>query len=95
MAAGGYPDSYHSGDEISGLDAAARLPGKVFHAGTSRDGDKIVTSGGRVLCAVGLGRSVEDAQREAYALVDRIHWNLVQYRRDIGYRAVDRERERR
>jgi phosphoribosylamine--glycine ligase len=95
MAAGGYPDSYHSGDEISGLDAAARLPGKVFHAGTSRDGDNIVTSGGRVLCAVGLGRSVEDAQREAYALVDRIHWNLVQYRRDIGYRAVDRERERR
>jgi phosphoribosylamine--glycine ligase len=95
MAAGGYPDGYRSGDEISGLDAAARLPGKVFHAGTRRDGDKIVTAGGRVLCAVGLGRSVEDAQREAYRLVEAIHWNLVQYRRDIGYRAVARERNSR
>ena len=93
MAAGGYPDSYRSGDEISGLDAAARLPGKVFHAGTRREGEKIVTAGGRVVCAVGLGASVEAAQREAYGLVDVIHWNLVQYRRDIGYRAVARERE--
>jgi phosphoribosylamine---glycine ligase len=92
MAAGGYPDKYRSGDEISGLHAAGRLPGKVFHAGTRRDGDRIVTAGGRVLCAVGLGASVEDAQRQAYALVDGIHWNLVQYRRDIGYRAVERER---
>jgi phosphoribosylamine--glycine ligase len=95
MAAGGYPDSYRSGDEISGLDAAARLPGKVFHAGTRREADKIVTAGGRVLCAVGLGTSVEDAQREAYGLVEAIHWNLVQYRRDIGYLAVARERESR
>ena len=75
----------------AGLEAAARLPGKVFHAGTRREGGKIVTAGGRVLCAVGLGNTVEDAQREAYRLVDAIHWNLVQYRRDIGYRAVDRE----
>jgi phosphoribosylamine--glycine ligase len=95
MAAGGYPDAYRGGDEITGLDAAARLPGKVFHAGTRREGEHIVTSGGRVLCAVGLGASVEDAQREAYALVDTIHWNLVQYRRDIGYRAVERERVKR
>jgi phosphoribosylamine--glycine ligase len=92
MAAGGYPESYRGGDEIFGLDAAARLPGKVFHAGTRREGCKIVTAGGRVLCAVGLGASVEDAQRQAYGLVDVIHWNLVQYRRDIGYRAVQRER---
>jgi phosphoribosylamine--glycine ligase len=92
MAAGGYPENYRSGDEIAGLDAAARLPGKVFHAGTRREGGKIVTAGGRVLCAVGLGTRVEDAQREAYGLVDAIHWNLVQYRRDIGYRAVARER---
>src|ERR1700677_2086241 len=92
MAAGGYPESYRSGDEITGLEAAGRLPGKVFHAGTRRDGGKIVTAGGRVLCAVGLGTRVEDAQREAYGLVDAIHWNLVQYRRDIGYRAVARER---
>jgi phosphoribosylamine--glycine ligase len=92
MAAGGYPESYRSGDEISGLDTAARLPGKVFHAGTRREGDKIVTAGGRVLCAVGLGASVEAAQRQAYQLVDSIHWNLVQYRRDIGHRALERER---
>jgi phosphoribosylamine---glycine ligase len=93
MAAGGYPESYRSGDEISGLDAASRLPGKVFHAGTCREGGKIVTAGGRVLCAVGLGTRVQDAQREAYGLVEAVHWNLVQYRRDIGYRAVARERK--
>ena len=95
MAAGGYPESYRRGDEITGLEAAARLPGKVFHAGTRRENGKIVTAGGRVLCAVGLGNTVEDAQREAYGLVGAIHWNLVQYRRDIGYRAVDRERKNR
>ena len=92
MAAGGYPASYRDGDVIRGLEAAARLPGKVFHAGTRFEGGKIVTAGGRVLCAVGLGAGVEDAQRQAYGLVDAIHWNLVQYRRDIGYRAVARER---
>jgi phosphoribosylamine--glycine ligase len=91
MAAGGYPESYRSGDEISGLDAAAALPGKVFHAGTRRESGKVVTAGGRVLCAVGLGNTVEDAQRQAYDLVGEIHWHLVQYRRDIGYRAVARE----
>jgi phosphoribosylamine--glycine ligase len=91
MAAGGYPESYHKGDPISGLDAAARLPGKVFHAGTRMEAGKIVTAGGRVLCAVGLGDSVAAAQAQAYALVHAIHWNLVQYRRDIGYRAIERE----
>jgi phosphoribosylamine--glycine ligase len=90
MAAGGYPDSYRQGDAISGLDAAARLPGKVFHAGTRRDGPDILTAGGRVLCAVGLGEGVAAAQAQAYALVQAIHWNLVQYRRDIGYRAIER-----
>ncbi len=96
MAAGGYPDTYHKGDPISGLDAAARLPGKVFHAGTHTDskqggGTQVVTSGGRVLCAVGLGDSVATAQAQAYDLVHAIHWNLVQYRRDIGYRAIARQ----
>jgi phosphoribosylamine---glycine ligase len=93
MAAGGYPDTYHKGDVISGLDAAARLPGKVFHAGTQAQGQDIVTAGGRVLCAVGLGQSVAAAQAEAYQLVRAIHWNLVQYRRDIGYRAIARAEE--
>src|ERR1700722_5848872 len=91
MAAGGYPDSYRKDDPISGLDAAGRLPGKVFHAGTGADAAQIVTTGGRVLCAVGLGDSVAAAQAQAYALVHAIHWNLVQYRRDIGYRAIERE----
>jgi phosphoribosylamine---glycine ligase len=91
MAAGGYPDSYHQGDVISGLEAAAALPGKVFHAGTRNESSQVVTAGGRVLCAVGLGETVGAAQRQAYGLVNAIHWNLVQYRRDIGYRAVARE----
>jgi phosphoribosylamine---glycine ligase len=93
MAAGGYPDAYSQGDPISGLDAAAKLPGKVFHAGTRAEGGapgeaRIVTAGGRVLCAVGLGDSVRAAQHQAYNLVHAIHWNLVQYRLDIGYRAI-------
>jgi phosphoribosylamine---glycine ligase len=91
MAAGGYPDAYRKGDPISGLDAAAVLPGKVFHAGTRAEGTQIVTAGGRVLCAVGLGDSVGAAQHQAYNLVHAIHWNLVQYRLDIGYRAMTRE----
>jgi phosphoribosylamine--glycine ligase len=88
MAAGGYPESYRTGDPISGLDDAAGLPGKIFHAGTRTQGSQTVTAGGRVLCAVGLGTTVGAAQREAYQLVHAVHWNLVQYRRDIGYRAI-------
>jgi phosphoribosylamine--glycine ligase len=96
MAAGGYPDAYRTGDPILGLQAAAKLPGKVFHAGTraesGSDGStRIVTAGGRVLCAVGLGDTVAAAQAQAYDLVHAIHWNLVQYRRDIGFRAIERE----
>jgi phosphoribosylamine---glycine ligase len=90
MAAGGYPEAYRTGDPIRGLEMAAALPGKVFHGGTRREGSQIVTAGGRVLCAVGLGESVRDAQLQAYNLVHAIHWNLVQYRLDIGYRAIKR-----
>jgi len=93
MAAGGYPESVHKGDVISGLDRAARLPGKVFHAGTTLVDNKVLTNGGRVLCAVGLGNTVSEAQREAYALCDVINWSNVQYRRDIGYRAIEREQQ--
>jgi phosphoribosylamine--glycine ligase len=92
LAAGGYPDQSSKGAVIAGLDAAARLPGKVFHAGTRLDGDKVVTNGGRVLCAVGLGVTVGDAQRAAYALCEPIRWEGVRFRRDIGYRAIARER---
>ena len=91
MAAEGYPDTVRKGDPITGLDKAAGLPGKVFHAGTALRDGQVVTSGGRVLCAVGLGDSVREAQREAYALVQAIRWSGVQYRHDIGYRAIDRE----
>ncbi len=94
LAAEGYPDSVRKGDAIHGLDAAARLPGKVFHAGTRLENGKVVTSGGRVLCAVGLGNSVSAAQTQAYALVDAISWQGMQCRRDIGYRAIARERAR-
>jgi phosphoribosylamine--glycine ligase len=91
MAAGGYPEHYRTGDRIHGLEHAATMPGKVFHAGTRSEGADIVTCGGRVLCAVGVGDSVADAQRRAYTLVHAIHWNLVQYRLDIGHRAIARE----
>ncbi len=93
MAAGGYPEAYRSGDPILGLDAAAQLSGKVFHAGTRLDQGRILTSGGRVLCAVGRGDTVAAAQHEAYALVEAIRWDSMQYRHDIGHRAIARERE--
>jgi phosphoribosylamine--glycine ligase len=94
LAAAGYPDAVRKGDVIAGLDAAARLPGKVFHAGTRAADGQILTNGGRVLCAVGLGGSVSQAQAQAYTLVDAISWPGMQCRRDIGYRAVQRERQR-
>ncbi|HUO80554.1 MAG TPA: phosphoribosylamine--glycine ligase [Steroidobacteraceae bacterium] len=91
LAAAGYPQAPRQGDPIEGLAAAARLPGKVFHAGTARRGEAVVTAGGRVLCAVGRGATVAAAQREAYALVDVIRFAGMQCRRDIGYRAIARE----
>jgi len=92
LTAHGYPDTVRKGDVIHGLDAAARLPGKVFHAGTALHDGEVVTSGGRVLCAVGLGATVAAAQRQAYELAAAIRWDGMQYRRDIGYRAIERER---
>src|SRR5688572_30532772 len=92
LAAEGYPETVRKGDAISGLGAAAKLPGKVFHAGTRADGGRILTHGGRVLCAVGLGANVSQAQEKAYALVNAISWKGMQCRRDIGFRAVARER---
>ena len=92
LAAHGYPDTVRKGDEIHGLDAAANMPGKVFHAGTALRDGKVVTSGGRVLCAVGLGDTVEAAQQQAYGLTAAICWDGMQYRKDIGYRAIERER---
>jgi phosphoribosylamine--glycine ligase len=94
LAAGGYPEAYASGAAINGLDATPdSAEAKVFHAGTKLDGDKVVTSGGRVLCAVALGDSVAQAQVSAYELARGIEWENVYYRQDIGYRAIAREKK--
>jgi phosphoribosylamine--glycine ligase len=93
MAAAGYPGTVQKGDAISGLDAAL-APAKVFHAGTSDQNGQAITSGGRVLCVVARGDTVREAQQQAYAAVKQIQWNGVQYRSDIGYRAIAREEGR-
>ena len=90
LAAGGYPGDYAKGLPITGLDQ--QLPDtKVFHAGTVLKDGEYQTSGGRVLCVVGLGKSVRGAQERAYARVRQIAFDGMQYRQDIGYRAVARE----
>ncbi|HEX6591136.1 MAG TPA: phosphoribosylamine--glycine ligase [Moraxellaceae bacterium] len=91
MAAGGYPGDIRKGDAIAGLDAAAKLDGKVFHAGTTLKDGQVITSGGRVLCATALGHTVSEAQRQAYELVKAVSWEGEYHRSDIGYRAVARE----
>ncbi len=92
LAAGGYPSDYAKGDVIEGLDAAAALDGKVFHAGTAlNDRGQVITAGGRVLCATAIGRTVSEAQQQAYRLAEKIRWNGCFYRNDIGYRAIARE----
>jgi phosphoribosylamine--glycine ligase len=93
IAAQGYPDDPRKGDVIEGLERTGALPGKLFHAGTATRGDKVVTAGGRVFCAVGLGATVRAAQRDAYALVDAVRFDGAQARRDIGHRAVAREQQ--
>ncbi len=93
MAAGGYPGAYGKGDPITGLPTEEAPDVKVFHAGTAmNDAGEVVTMGGRVLCVCALGDTVAQAQRLAYEHADRIHWEGVYFRRDIGHRAVSRER---
>lgn len=85
LASGGYPGSYETGKPITGLaDAAGADNAVVFHAGTDRDGDRIVTAGGRVLTVTGLGDSIADARRTAYAAADRIHFDGLHRRSDIA-----------
>ena len=91
MAAGGYPGTYAKGTAINGLDRFDDADVKAFHAGTRLNGEDVVTNGGRVLCVVGLGEKVSDAQHKAYQGVERITWQGAYYRTDIGYRAVARE----
>ena len=91
MAAGGYPDAYAKGSEIRGLDAPDGEDCKVFHAGTAIKDDRVVTSGGRVLCVTALGTTVAEAQSRAYARCATIGWDGAFHRGDIGYRAIARE----
>ena len=88
IAAGGYPDTYQKGDIISGLSNTDQADKKIFHAGTQQQGDNIVTSGGRVLCACALGETIQEAQAKAYELVDTIQWDNMFYRTDIGFKAL-------
>ncbi|GBE46961.1 phosphoribosylamine--glycine ligase [bacterium BMS3Bbin12] len=90
LAAGGYPGAYRKGDAIEGLSQADAPDTKVFHAGTALRDGRVVTNGGRVLCACALGATVAEAREHAYALAARIHWDGVYYRRDIGHRALAR-----
>jgi phosphoribosylamine---glycine ligase len=93
MAAKGYPGNYRKGSIIEGLDAAAHIEGvEIFHAGTMAEGGKIVANGGRVLNVCARGKTVREAQSRAYAAVDRIKWPDGFCRRDIGWRAIEREK---
>jgi phosphoribosylamine---glycine ligase len=87
LAAAGYPDAPRKGDAISGLDVA-RDDCKIFHAATAQAGERIVTAGGRILCVTALGETLRQAQRTAYAAVGGIHFDGMQYRSDIGHRAL-------
>ncbi|RBW48992.1 phosphoribosylamine--glycine ligase [Marinobacter sp. F3R11] len=91
LAAGGYPGSYNKGDVISGLPETETEGEKAFHAGTALEGNEVVTSGGRVLCATALGNTVTEAQQRAYKLAGKIRWDGAFYRKDIAYRAIARE----
>lgn len=77
---------------IHGLPLEEVPDGKVFQAGTRLQDERVVTNGGRVLCVTALGKTVEAAQQRAYDLAKDIHWEGSFYRKDIGYRAIDRER---
>lgn len=93
LAAEGYPGDYRKGDEISGIPAASQNQ-KVFLAGVEAKEGKLLTNGGRVLCATALGNSVFEAQQQAFKLAEQIQWVGRFYRRDIGYRAVAREQNK-
>jgi phosphoribosylamine--glycine ligase len=93
MAAKGYPGDYAKGTVIEGLSEAAQADGvEIFHAGTKADGSRILANGGRVLNVTARGKSVREAQLRAYAAVDRVRWPEGFCRRDIGWRAVEREK---
>jgi phosphoribosylamine---glycine ligase len=91
MASKGYPGAYEKGRVITGLEAAAKLPGVIiFHAGTEQRGNDIVAVGGRVLDVTAVGATIAEAQARAYAAVELIHWDGAFCRKDIGWRALNR-----
>ena len=90
LAAGGYPEKYVTGTPIHGLESAQADTIMVFHAGTAIADEQVVTSGGRVLCVTALGEDIASAQRACYAAVDKISWDGMTLRRDIGWRAIAR-----
>ena len=92
LAAEGYPGNYRKHDEISGIPQTPNANQKVFLAGVEEKAGKLLTNGGRVLCATALGNSVFEAQQSALALAEQIQWTGRFYRRDIGYRAIAREK---
>ena len=92
LAAGGYPGDYNTKDVILGLPTVIDNDCKIFHAGTCLENGQVCTNGGRVLCVTALGNSVSDAQKRAYEQLKNIHWHDCYYRHDIGYRAIEREK---
>ena len=92
LAAGGYPGDYNTKDVILGLPAEIDQDCKVFHAGTSLENGQVYTNGGRVLCVTALGNTVSEAQQYAYEQLKNIYWHGCYYRHDIGYRAIEREK---
>ena len=91
MASAGYPGKYPKGEIIRGMNKNPNEGQKIFHAGTLKQGEKILTNGGRVLCATALGKSVSEAQRAAYDLTRSVKWDSMYFRTDIAYRAIARE----
>ncbi len=94
LAAEGYPEAYKKGLKIEGLESVVDANCKVFHAGTTQKDNDVLTNGGRVLCVTALGETIEKAQALAYENSAKITWPGVQSRKDIGYRAVARERSK-
>ena len=91
MAADGYPGSYSKGSEIKGTEALSTPTLEVFHAGTKMDGQQVLANGGRVLNVTALGDTVRDAQSLAYSAASKVDWPEGFYRKDIGWRAIERE----
>jgi phosphoribosylamine--glycine ligase len=89
MAAGGYPEAYRRGQPIAGIEQVAQMPGiAVFHAGTARQDGRLVTGGGRVLGVTARAPDLHQARQQAYQMVQRISWEGVHYRTDIGHKGL-------